>query len=75
VEAKWDRRVCDHPDATNNLRQLTAHLHDFINAYNYGRRLKTPRSLTPYAYICKCWTIEPGCFNLHLHQRLPGPNS
>jgi hypothetical protein len=22
--------------------QLTEHLHDFINAYNYGRRLKTP---------------------------------
>ncbi len=27
--------------------QLTAHLHDFINAYNYGRRLKTLRGLTP----------------------------
>ena len=23
--------------------QLTVHLHDFINAYNYGRRLKTLR--------------------------------
>lgn len=27
--------------------QLTAPLHDFINAYNYGRRLKTLPSLTP----------------------------
>ena len=25
--------------------QLTAHLHDFINACNYSRRLKTPRGL------------------------------
>src|SRR3546814_15593398 len=30
--------------------QLTAHLHDFIDAYNYGRRLKTLRGLTPYEY-------------------------
>ena len=27
--------------------QLTAHLHDFIDAYNYGRRLKTLKGLTP----------------------------
>jgi transposase InsO family protein len=27
--------------------QLTEHLHDFINASNYGRRLKTLRGLTP----------------------------
>ena len=33
--------------------QLTAHLHDFIDAYNYGRRLKTLRGLTPYEYTCK----------------------
>lgn len=35
------------------------HLRDFINAYNYGRRLKTLRGLTPYEYICKCWTNKP----------------
>lgn len=34
-------------------RQLTAHLHTFINADNYGRRLKTLRGLTPYEYIRK----------------------
>ncbi len=27
--------------------QLIAHLHDLINAYNYGRRLETLRGLTP----------------------------
>ena len=42
--------------------QLTAHLHDFIDAYNYRRRLKT---LTPFEYICKIWTIEPDRFNLN----------
>lgn len=33
--------------------QLIAHLNDFIDAYNYGRRLKTRRGPTPYEYICK----------------------
>ncbi len=30
-------------------------LADFI-AYNYARRLKTLKGLTPYEHICKCWT-------------------
>jgi transposase InsO family protein len=54
--------------------QLSVHLHDFINAYNYGRRLKTLRGLTPYEYICKCWTTEPDRFNLNPHHQMPGPN-
>ena len=33
--------------------QLRDHLNDFINAYNYARRLKTLGGLTPYEYICK----------------------
>jgi len=28
-------------------------LTDFINAYNYGRRLKTLKGLTPYEFIAK----------------------
>ena len=39
--------------------QLTAHLRDFIDAYNHGRRLKTLRGLTPCEYICKICTAEP----------------
>lgn len=52
--------------------QLTAHLHDFINAYNYGRRLKTLRGLTPYEHICKCWTTDPGRFTSNSHQSKAG---
>ena len=55
--------------------QLTAHLHDFINAYNYGRRLKMLRGLTPYEFICKCWTNEPDRFRLDPHHQMPGPNT
>ena len=28
------------------------HLRDFVDAYNFARRLKIPKGLTPYAFIC-----------------------
>ena len=40
--------------------QLEKHLADFVAAYNFARRLKTLRGLTPYESICKAWTDEPG---------------
>ena len=33
--------------------QLRQHLADFITAYNFARRLKTLRGLTPYEAICE----------------------
>jgi len=33
--------------------ELRKHLADFVAAYNYARRLKTLRGLTPYEAICK----------------------
>lgn len=51
--------------------QLRSHLSDFIDAYNFARRLKTLNGLTPYEYICKIWTKDPGRFNLDpIHQSL-----
>ncbi|WP_245287078.1 integrase core domain-containing protein, partial [Bradyrhizobium sp. Tv2a-2] len=55
--------------------QLQAHLADFINAYNYARRLKTLKGLTPYEYICKCWTSQPERFKLNPLQQMPGLNT
>lgn len=55
--------------------QLTAHLYDFFDAYNYGRRLKMLKGLTPYEYICKIWTIEPERFTLDPHHQMPGLNT
>ena len=40
-------------------QQHETHLHDFMAAYNFGRRLKTLKGLTPYEFICKRWTAEP----------------
>jgi hypothetical protein len=40
-------------------QQLRQHLADFVAAYNFGRRLKTLKGLTPFEYICKSWTFQP----------------
>jgi len=58
----------------DNHAQLETHLADFIAAYNFGRRLKTLRGLTPYEFICKCWTSEPERFTLNPIQQMPGLN-
>ena len=51
--------------------QLRCHLADFVTAYNFARRLKTLKGLTPYEYICKTWTKEPQRFSLSpIHQSL-----
>lgn len=37
--------------------QLRQHLIDFVAAYNFARRFKTLRGLTPYETICKAWKM------------------
>jgi hypothetical protein len=48
---------------------------DFINAYNFGRRLKTLKGLTPYKFIVKAWTNEPERFRLDPIHQMPGLNT
>jgi transposase InsO family protein len=55
--------------------QFRNHLADFVNAYNYARRLKTLRGLTPFEYICKVWTEEPKRFRLNPTHQSPGLNT
>lgn len=61
-----------HYDSHNQLRQ---HLQDFIDAYNFGRRLKTLKGLTPYEFICKQWTSQPDRFILDPIHQMPGLNT
>ncbi len=61
-----------HYDTHDQLRQ---HLDDFVAAYNFGRRLKRLRGLTPYEFICKAWPAEPQRFNANPHHQRPGPNT
>lgn len=56
-------------------QQLETHLTDFIAAYNYARRLKTLRGLTPYEFICKAWADQPQRFTANPHHQSTGPNN
>ncbi|MBY3179796.1 transposase [Rhizobium leguminosarum] len=55
--------------------QLTRHLTDFLAAYNFGRRLKALKGLTPYEFICRQWTSEPKNFSLNPIHQFPGLNT
>jgi transposase InsO family protein len=55
--------------------QLRSHLADFVSAYNFGRRLKTLRGLTPYEHICQTWTKQPHRFILDPIHQMPGLNT
>jgi transposase InsO family protein len=61
-----------HYDSHDQLRQ---HLSDFVTVYNFARRLKTLKGLTPYEFICKRWTLEPERFRLNPLHQMPGLNT
>jgi transposase-like protein len=55
--------------------ELDKHIRCFIEAYNYGKRLKTLKGLTPYEYILKIWEDEPERFAVNPHHHTSGPYS
>jgi transposase InsO family protein len=61
-----------HYDSHDQLRE---HLATFLAAYNFARRLKTLRGLTPHEYICKCWTEKPDQFTVNPAHHKPGLNN
>ena len=56
-------------------QQFETHLSDFVSAYNFARRLKTLKGLTPYEFICKQWTSEPERFRIDPIHQMPGLNT
>ncbi|CAM2932398.1 IS481 family transposase ISMdi4 [Methylobacterium mesophilicum] len=60
-----------HYGSHDELRQ---HLQLFVDAYNYGRRLKTLRGLTPYEFVCQAWKKQPERFRLDPSHHTAGPN-
>ena len=58
-----------------NHDQLRAHLAAFVAAYNFAKRLKTLKGLTPFEHICKCWTEEPNRFIVDPTHLSPGLNT
>ena len=61
-----------HYDSHDQLRE---HLPDFLDAYDFARRLKTLSGQTPYEYICKIRSSEPDRFILDPIHQMPGPNT
>ena len=55
--------------------QLRSHLRDFLDAYNFARRLKTLGELTAYEFICKLWASKPQRFRLDPTYQMPGLNT
>jgi transposase InsO family protein len=55
--------------------QLRAHLRDFLNAYNFAKRLKTHRGLTVFEVISKQWLAEPERFHHRPDHLTAGLNS
>jgi len=58
-----------------NHQLLKEHLYNFLNAYNFAKRLKALQGLTPYEYIMKCWQKEPERFKLNPSHHNLGLNS
>ncbi len=58
-----------------NHDQLRQHLQSFLMAYNFAKRLKTLKGLTPFEYVCKIWTQEPQRFTLNPIHHTPGLNT
>lgn len=56
-------------------QQLREHLYNFLNAYNFAKRLKTLPGLTPHEYIIKSWQKEPERFILNPTHHKVGLNS
>lgn len=55
--------------------QLREHLQTFVDAYNFAKRLKTLKGLTPFEYIVKRWTEQPKRFKQNPNHHFPGLNS
>ena len=51
---------------------LHKHLQAFISAYDFARRLKTLRGLTPYEFIVKTWTEKPELFHAEQNHLMLG---
>jgi hypothetical protein len=73
ARAGW--RNDDAEEMRRNFEIMRRHLQDFIDAYNFGRRLKTLKGLAPYEFICKQWTSESDRFTLDPIHQMPGLNT
>lgn len=56
-------------------QQLKKHLHDFLMAYNFAKRLKALKGKTPWQFIQQEWTRKPKNFTINPNHFIVGLNS
>lgn len=56
-------------------QHLKEHLYTFLMAYNFAKRLKTLRGLTPYEFVCASWQKERDRFRLDPRHHTLGLNT
>jgi hypothetical protein len=71
-DRRWPNVKRCHHDAHDQLRSQPA---DFLDAYDFARRLKTLSGLKPCERIGEIRISEPGPFILDPIKQMPGPNS
>jgi integrase-like protein len=55
-------------------QHLKEHLHAFLRADNFAKRLKTLRGLTPYESLWQCWQKEPDRLTINPYHHTLGLN-
>ncbi|MDX1924449.1 MAG: hypothetical protein SFT91_04445, partial [Rickettsiaceae bacterium] len=55
--------------------ELKQHLHAYLMAYNFAKRLKAIKGKTPWQFILNQWTIHPEYFIMNPNHFLLGLNS
>lgn len=59
----------------SSAQQLKNHLHYFLMAYNFAKRLKALKGFTPWQFILKQWHNQPKSFKIKPHHFISGLNS
>lgn len=58
-----------------SVDQLRSHVHDFLMAYNFAKRLKALQGKTPYEYICHIYIDKPRLFTQNPFHHIVGLNN
>lgn len=67
-----NRRSADKAFHYQSHAHLQEHFLTFFDTYNFERRLKTLRGLTPYEFVCQSWREYPDRFRKNPIKNRPG---
>lgn len=58
-----------------NMGELKGHIHDYLMAHNYAKKLKSIGRMTPYEKILQLWEKEPSRFIINPIHKIVGLNT